>query len=200
MLIDVDQILEMHEFVVNRWHHHGIHNPYAGFLHIACRECALNYRLWHQEDVAHGRNVSDRELADAKRTIDKLNRLRNSHIELMDDWIAEALERRGVITSQRLPLNTETPGSVIDRLSILALRVFHLEEQLHRDDTDAMYRRSVLARRNCCFQQRTDLVWSLKHLIRDITLGRKRHKTYRQYRIYNAALLDFHCHGRRAAA
>ncbi|MGM0489298.1 MAG: DUF4254 domain-containing protein [Planctomycetota bacterium] len=200
MLIDVDQILKMHESVVQRWHHQGIDNPYAGFMHIACHECALNYRLWHQEDIAHGQNISDRELADAKRRIDKLNGLRNNHIELMDDWIAERLERRGLVTADRLPLNTETPGSVIDRLSILALRIFHLAEQLHREDTDAIHHQSVSAKRNCCLEQRTDLAWSLKHLIRDITLGRKRHKTYRQHRIYNAALLDSRCHGKRNAA
>src|SRR5210317_83389 len=99
MLIDVDEILSMHESAVDRWHQHGIDNPYAGFMHIACLQCSLNYRLWHQEDIARSPRAADAELAQVKRTIDKLNQQRNDHIELMDDWIAVSLERSDVVAA-----------------------------------------------------------------------------------------------------
>ena len=200
MLIDVDQILEMHESAMERWHQQGIDNPYAGFMHIACHQCALNYRLWHQEDIARSPRASDSELAQVKRAIDKLNQLRNDHIEVMDDWIAAALERAKVTPSARAPLNTETPGSVIDRLAILGLRIFHLREQAQRDDVDVMHRRSVTAKRNTCLEQRMDLAASLKRLVRDISLGRKRHKTYRQLKMYNDPTLNPYLYQSRNAA
>lgn len=200
MLIDVDQVLEMHESAIDRWHRRDIDNPYAGFPHIACHQCALNYRLWHQEDIARNPHASDAELAQVKRTIDKLNQMRNDHIELMDDWITVALERAGVRTAPDAPLNTETPGSVIDRLGILALRIFHLEEQLQREDVDVAHRQSVAAKRDTCVEQRKDLAVSLKQLVRDISSGRKCHKTYRQLKMYNDPTLNPYLYQTRHAA
>lgn len=203
MLIDINRILEMHESAIDRWHRHGIDNPHAGFMHLACRECALNYRLWHEEDLAHAPGLSDTELANRKRQIDKLNQLRNNHVELMDEWIAERLACRvnhGKVATDGLPINTETPGSAIDRLAILGLRIFHLQEKIHHEDSDVMDRRSVAAQREQCCQQRADLAQSLQELVRDLTLGRKRHKTYRQNRIYDASGLDGTAGQRRKAA
>src|SRR5690606_7307385 len=88
------------------------------------------------------------------------------------------------------PLNTETPGSAIDRLSILALRIYHLEEQLERTDVTADHLQSVERKLGICLIQHEDLSNSLQELLDDIVAGRKRHKTYRQLKTYNDPSLD----------
>ena len=75
------------------------------------------------------------EIADVKRAIDKLNQARNDMIEKVDDAISESIASSG-ISAEDAPINTETPGSAIDRLSIMSLRLFHYAEQLDRDDAD----------------------------------------------------------------
>ncbi len=200
MIIDVDEILCMHQSAVERWHRQDIDNPHAGFMHIACHQCSLNYRLWHQEDIARSPDAADAELAQVKRNIDKLNQQRNDHIELMDDWISVALQRTGASAADNAPLNTETPGSVVDRLAILALRIFHLDEQLQRRDVNVAHRQSVKAKRAVCLEQRADLARSLQLLLGDISSGRKRHKTYRQFKMYNDPTLNPYLYQSKEAA
>ncbi len=190
MLIDVNEIAAMQQAAVARWHLQGLDNPYVGFLGLACHQCSLNYLLWHEEDAARSPHADHNEIALVKRTIDQLNQQRNDHIELMDGWISAQLEERQVEAGTDVPLNTETPGSVIDRLAILALRIFHLDEQLGRDDVDVRHRRSVETKMAICLAQCADLVTSLYQLVRDISLGRKRHKIYRQMKMYNDPVLN----------
>ena len=84
----------------------------------------------------------------------------------------------------------ETPGSVVDRLAILALRIYHLDEQIHRENVDISHQQSVSAKRAVCIEQRTDLANSLRQLLGDISAGRKRHKIYRQFKMYNDPTLN----------
>ena len=132
MSIDVPAILKLHKATVASWHAWKIDNPYEGFLHIVCLQHEQNFRLWHQEDIARSPDVSNAELAVVKRTIDKLNQQRNDLIERLDDCLLDKLAAAEVQPWQGARLNTETPGSVIDRLSILALRLYHMEEQARR--------------------------------------------------------------------
>ena len=110
-MLDVHEISDMLHATVVRWHQRNIDNPYDGFLAIACRQCAYNFLLWHEEDIARSPDVHDTEIARVKRSIDRLNQRRNDWIEKMDDWITETLEQRGVKAPENAPLNTETPGS-----------------------------------------------------------------------------------------
>jgi hypothetical protein len=87
-------------------------------------------------------------------------------------------------------LNTETPGSAIDRLSIMALRIYHLEEQLGRDDIDDIQRAKVTERLERCRIQHADLSQSLAELLDDIFCGRKLLKVYRQMKMYNDPALN----------
>ncbi len=86
--------------------------------------------------------------------------------------------------------NTETAGSAIDRLSIMALRIFHYEEQLARTDVDEQHQIKVETRLALCQTQRTDLASSLQDLVHDIAAGRKLHKVYRQMKMYNDPTLN----------
>ena len=129
-MLDVDQILKLHEDTVAQWHAGPIENAYSGPLELVCKQHTFNYELWHQEDIARSRDVTDERIAEVKREIDRLNQARNDHIEKIDDWLTEQLGSLGVTPKPAARLNTETPGSAIDRLSIMALRLYHYREQL----------------------------------------------------------------------
>ncbi len=111
----------------------AIENQYEGFLGLVCQQHQFNYQLWHQEDIARSPTVSDSEIANVKRAIDRLNQLRNDWIERLDDALTRHLEEQSIVASPDAPQNSETPGSIIDRLSILALRIYHLEETARTD-------------------------------------------------------------------
>lgn len=189
-MIDVKQITDLHRDMVVRWHQQEVDNPYEGFLKIVCRQFGYNFRLWHEEDVARSPDVGDAEIAQVKRNIDRLNQQRNDWIEKIDDHVSETLEADGVQPASTARLNTETPGSAMDRLSILALRIYHMEEQIRRDDATADHLAACERKLAVCFAQLDDLSNSLAELLDDIFAGRKRHKTYRQMKMYNDPSLN----------
>jgi hypothetical protein len=184
-MIDARTICDLHETTVARWHKSEIDNPYGDFLQLVCLEHQHNFRLWHQEDIARSPEVSDTDLADVKRAIDKLNQQRNDTIERLDDYLVRELSALGVEPRPEARLNTETPGSVIDRLSILALRLYHMEEQAFRCDAAADHVAKAKARLEILHEQHRDLSVALRELLDDIFLGRKRLKVYRQFKMYN---------------
>lgn len=189
-MIHVDEIATMQQMAVARWHRHGLDNPFSGFLAIACHQCSLNYLLWHEEDAARNPAAQDGEIALVKRTIDQLNQQRNDYIEQMDMWIAGALAAEHVRTDPDAGHNTETPGSAIDRLAILALRIYHLDEQLHRSEVDTQHLQMVAAKLSICRLQHVDLSHAAGQLLDDIFCGRKRHQLYRQFKMYNDPSLN----------
>ncbi|MCC9641712.1 DUF4254 domain-containing protein [Rhodopirellula sp. JC740] len=175
---------------VRRWHDEPIANPHSGWLAWVCQQHAFNFQLWHEEDVARNPNVTDARIAQVKRSIDRLNQQRNDWIEKLDDAITESIHQSGVAVSEDAPINTETPGSAIDRLSIMSLRLYHYAEHLQRKDVDAEHRTKVETRWLLCQVQHADLSASLQTLMDDLFAGRKRHKTYRQMKMYNDPSLN----------
>ena len=184
-MIEIEPIVTLHTDTVVRWHSQAIDNPYEGFLSLVCLQHSFNFRLWHEEDLARCPNASDQQIADVKRKIDKYNQQRNDCIEKLDDTIGDMLQRHGVEDQAKAPLNTETPGSATDRLSILSLRIYHLEEQSRRQDASEEHLNTVSRRLAVCFAQQADLSKSLQQLLDDLFAGRKRHVTYRQLKMYN---------------
>jgi cell division protein FtsB len=184
-MIDVKAITHLHKTTTQRWHQYDLDNPYEGFLLIVCRQHQQNYRLWHQEDLARSPDLPDADLAQVKRNIDKLNQHRNDLIEQLDDCLVRELENAGIQPWPEAHLNTETPGSAIDRLSILALRIYHMEEQAGRADANEQHRAKAKARLKILSAQHADLSRSLAELLEDIFSGRKRLKVYRQFKMYN---------------
>ncbi len=189
-MIDVAEIIQLHISTVAAWHREPMENHYDGLLSLVCQQHQFNYQLWHQEDIARSPNVSDSEIATVKRAIDRFNQLRNDWIERVDDWLTRYLEENHVVAVDGAPQNSETPGSIVDRLSILALRIFHLEEQLERTDIDEAHIEKVQSRLAICRVQQNELATCLDRLLTQILAGQVHHRTYRQFKMYNDPSLN----------
>lgn len=189
-MIDIDEVQELHQDTVALWHERSIENTYTGVMQLVCQQHIFNFELWHQEDIARSCDVTDAQIAQVKREIDRLNQARNDHIEKIDDWLTEQLANASIVAAPGAKLNTETPGSAIDRLSIMALRIYHYVEQVNRKGAEPGHTARVQARTSLCIEQRRDLGQSLKELLADISAGQKIHKTYRQMKMYNDPTLN----------
>ena len=145
--------------------------------------------MWHEEDVARSPHEPDSRIAEVKRAIDGYNQQRNDWIERIDEFLLSQLQADGVVADDA-PLNTETPGSAIDRLSIMSLRIYHMHEELQREGADDDHLASVQAKLERCYEQLADLSAALAQLLDDIFAGRKRLKLYRQMKMYNDPKLN----------
>ncbi|MBI4081660.1 MAG: DUF4254 domain-containing protein [Candidatus Lambdaproteobacteria bacterium] len=173
-----------------RWHAEPIAYAEDGSLRSwTLANHACNFRLWHEEDKARDRGAGDGEIARVKRAIDALNQRRNDAVERIDELVLAGLERRGLeragAAAAEAPLHSETVGAMLDRLSILALKVYHMREQAERVDAGAAHRRTCAARLAILEEQRQDLAECLRGLVDDLWAGRKRFKVYRQMKMYN---------------
>ncbi|MEM9185020.1 MAG: DUF4254 domain-containing protein [Planctomycetota bacterium] len=199
----VRQVLDLQAETVTRWHEppfdeQPLDNPYTGLLAVVCQQHQFNFQLWHEEDTARVPDAGDDKIAAVKRAIDKLNQKRNDWIERVDETLIQMLSTGGVVANAGAKLNTETPGSTIDRLSIMALRIFHMEEELDRDDVDGAHVERVHQKLARCETQLADLSGSLEELLTDIFAGRKLLKVYRQMKMYNDPTLNPELYKRKA--
>jgi hypothetical protein len=186
----VEDITDLQQETTARWHDSSPEYAYTGLLGAVCKQHQFNYLLWHEEDIARSPDVPDSRIAAVKRAIDRYNQQRNDWIEKIDEVLVQMLAAEGVVPTRAARLNTETPASVIDRLSIMALRIYHFEEQAARDDIDRIQRDKVEERLLRCRAQRADLSQSLAELLDDIFAGRKLLRVYRQMKMYNDPSLN----------
>jgi len=195
LTVDVKQVIELQRLMVARWHDEPISQPYDDFLGLVCRQHSFNFMLWHEEDIARDPGASDGQIAAVKRAIDGYNQQRNDAIEKIDEWLATQLHIQGVVPAPAARLNTETPGSVIDRLSIAALRIYHMEEQTARSTASLGHRAKARSRLEVLLRQHHDLAQSLLELLEDLFAGRKRLEIYRQFKMYNDPTLNPRIYG-----
>ena len=167
------------------WHGTEDSAPSAPLLTLVHQQHRRNFDLWHEEDKARDPSASDAQIATVKRAIDKFNQQRNDLIEKLDEYIFEQLDRAKIVPASDAPWNSETPGSVIDRLSILSLKVFHMQEQAERLDAKPEHIQKSRARLQVLLRQHGDLTAALQLLLNDLFAGRKQMKIYRQFKMYN---------------
>jgi hypothetical protein len=189
-MIDVDEINALHRTMAERWHRNGLvdaetETPYDGILGFVYRQHLFNFLVWRHEEVARSAGATDANIASAKRKIDSYNLQRNDWIERIDEWLSEELASRRVDPVGGAPLNSETPGSMIDRLSILALRAHSLAAEAQRNTSREA--KAVHRKLQICAEQQADLSVALAALLGDLLAGRKRHKTYRHLKEYAGA-------------
>jgi hypothetical protein len=147
-----------------------------------------NRLLWDEEDLARRRNVPDAEIAKNKRAIDGYNQKRNDAIERIDEQLLNSLS--GIGKDSRSKLSSETPGAMIDRLSILSLKIHHMRLQTERKDVDRSHIENCLAKLQRLNEQRTDLAACLDRLLAECARGESHFKVYRQFKMYNDPALN----------
>jgi len=151
---------------------------------LVIQQHRFNFDLWHEEDKAREPNVSDSTIAVVKRNIDGLNQNRNDTITKIDIALEE-LDFKEVGANNDLPWNSETIGSIIDRLSIASLKVFHMQEQVEREDASAEHVESCKEKVAKLTLQLQDLATSLQQFYDDVLAGKKQNKLYHQFKMYN---------------
>lgn len=163
------------------------------FRALVLEQCAQNWRLWDHEDQARRPDAADAEIAAVKRAIDRLNQRRNDLVEKLDDALLAEL---AAAMNESAPLNSETPGSIIDRLAILALKCHHMEVQSRRAGAGAEHCRRCAEKLAVLRRQRADLTRCLEELLADARAGRRRFRLYRQFKMYNDPQLNPEIYGR----
>ena len=145
-----------------------------------------NCLLWDEEDLARRRNVPDSEIAANKRAIDGYNQKRNDAIERMDEHLLNLFLNK----KENAKLSSETPGAMIDRLSILSLKIHHMRLQTLRSDVSSAHVENCLLKLNRLTEQRTDLAAGLDRLLAEAARGESYFKVYRQFKMYNDPALN----------
>ncbi len=159
----------------------------------------INFKQWHIEDVARRKDVDASVIAECKRAIDVSNQRRTDAFEAVDEHLVNRLGPfiPPLAEGERPRHNTESLGMVVDRLSILALKIFHMAEQTRRDDVTEDHRKTCAGKLSVLEEQRDDLIRALLDLIDDFCAGSKRPKAYYQFKMYNDPALNPQLYGKK---
>lgn len=138
---------------------------------------------WHFEDIIRDPNIDPVAALTLKRRIDKSNQDRTDLVERIDSYFLTLYSKVNVLADATI--NTESPAWAIDRLSILALKIYHMSEEANRKDATAEHRERCQTKLNVLLEQQKDLSFAINTLIEDIEAGRKYMKVYKQMKMYN---------------
>ena len=186
-MLDARSIAALQEHATGAWHTAPTEDPFTGsaFLALVLQQHRANFDLWHCEDNARDPLADDTVIAGVKRSIDKLNQRRNDLMEQIDTLLLAAVDQNA-----EAPLHSETPGLIIDRLSILSLKLFHTQEEACRSSAPEAHRSRNGERLAILKDQRGELVGCLAALWTDAQHGHRRFKLYRQMKMYNDPTLN----------
>ncbi len=143
---------------------------------------------WHLEDIIRDPQIDPVEALALKRRIDKSNQDRTDLVELIDSYFLD--KYKSVKALPDASINTESPAWAVDRLSILALKIYHMRKEVERTDTDAAHHQQCETKLRILLEQQKDLSAAIDQLIADIEAGRKYMKVYKQMKMYNDPSLN----------
>lgn len=196
-MLSADAIVKLHDNRTREWHQASPagetptadSGPVDGWLLAVERQHRANFDLWHIEDEARTPGATDTDVAQVKRNIDRTNQLRNDLAEELDCALLRWLEPQQ-LPRANAPLNSESPGLMIDRLSILALKIYHTREELERTDAEPGHAERNRQRLAILESQRNDLAGCLDALWRETLAGTRQFTLYRQLKMYNDPSLN----------
>ena len=162
-----------------------INNPYerGSIEHKLYLKCWIDTVQWHLEDIIRDPHIDPMEALQLKRRIDRSNQDRTDLVEQIDSYFRQLYA--DVHVQEDATINTESPAWAVDRLSILALKIYHMREQVERDDASQEHRKKCEAKLRVLLEQQVDLSTAIDQLLDDISNGRKYMKVYRQMKMYN---------------
>lgn len=143
---------------------------------------------WHLEDIIRDPDIDPAEALKLKRRIDKSNQDRTDLVELIDSYFLDQYKNVKVLPDASI--NTESPAWAIDRLSILELKIYHMQAEVDRKDIDEAFRKTCSDKLHILLEQRKDLSTAIDRLLEDIGAGRKYMKVYKQMKMYNDPQLN----------
>jgi len=199
---EIEKLLEHQLKEVELWHKTFVSIDFSAsmdFPNLISIQNQANFELWHQEDMARDKFVSDSKIASVKRKIDILNQRRNDLIEKMDQFLVNILKKNKVKENLRSEMNSETPGNIIDRLSINALKIYHMDEETKRE-FNTTHRTMCEEKLSILREQREDLAQCLFKLLDDLSSGKKFLKVYQQLKMYNDESLNPVLYGKKGSS
>lgn len=143
---------------------------------------------WHLEDIIRNPEINPIEALAIKRRIDKSNQDRTDLVELIDSYFLDKYQ--SVTPAENATINTESPAWAIDRLSILALKIYHMRNEVNRTDVEESHRTQCQIKLNILLEQQKDLSIAIEQLLNDIASGKKYMKVYKQMKMYNDPALN----------
>jgi len=191
-MLSANEIAILHDRWTGEWHAElpqAVNESGNDFIQTVFANHLANFNIWHAEDETRLPEASDHYVARAKRFIDRENQRRNDFAEMCDTILLDYLERHH-LPNREAELHTETPGLIIDRLSILSLKLFHTAEEVYRVDAPPGHAERNRERHHILIEQRNDLVAGLDCLWLRTLRGERRFKIYRQMKMYNDPTLN----------
>lgn len=151
--------------------------------HLLYRKCWIDTVQWHYEDLIRDPNITPEDALVLKRKIDASNQDRTDTVEFIDSYFLDLF--KNVEVKPEAKINTESPAWGIDRLSILALKIYHMNEEANRTNASQKHQMACKAKLDVLLEQRKDLSLAIDQLLDDIKVGDKYMKVYKQMKMYN---------------
>lgn len=190
--MNAKQFNELFDRVIEKYHiidnvDQPFETPFSlnSFEHLLYRKSWIDTVQWHYEDIIRLPNINPAEALVLKRKIDASNQDRTDMVEYIDSYYLQKFEN--VKVKPYAKINTETPAWAIDRLSILALKIYHMREEATRETATQDHREKCNTKLQVLLEQRVDLTTAIDELLEDIASGEKYMKVYKQMKMYNDA-------------
>lgn len=185
-----DFAFKVFEESINTYHekddvYQSFNNPYPkdDIAHLLYRKNWIDTVQWHYEDIIRNPDIEPSEALLLKRKIDASNQDRTDLVEYIDSYFLNKYQ--SVQVNEGATINTESPAWAIDRLSILALKIYHMHEEVERKDASPEHRQKCKEKLAVLLEQKKDLSTAIDQLLKDIELGNKYMKVYKQMKMYN---------------